>query len=144
MAILDADKEGFLRSTTSLIQTAGRAARNVNGQVILYADRETRSIGEMLEESRRRREKQAAYNKAHDITPETIRKSIGNILESLYEADYYTVPIAAEEQAEYMPGADPEQVIKSLERAMRDAAKKLEFERAAELRDKILELKKKN
>ncbi|MCP4406107.1 MAG: excinuclease ABC subunit UvrB [bacterium] len=143
VAILDADKEGFLRSTTSLIQTAGRAARNVNGTVILYADKETRSIKAMTAESERRREKQKAYNKAHGITPETIDKSINNILESLYETDYYTVPIAAEEAAPYEVGGDPKQVIAALERAMRDAAKKLEFERAAELRDKLIELKKK-
>ena len=143
VAILDADKEGFLRSTTSLIQTAGRAARNVNGKVILYADKETRSIKEMSAESNRRREKQKAYNEEHNITPETIKKSISNILESLYEADYYTVPVAAEEKAPYEVGGDPKQVIASLERAMRDAAKKLEFERAAELRDKLIELKNK-
>jgi excinuclease ABC subunit B len=144
VAILDADKEGFLRSTTSLIQTAGRAARNVNGQVILYADNQTRSINAMLKESQRRRLKQHAYNEEHDITPESIQKSINNILESLYEADYYTVPIAAEEQAAYTTEGDPEEVIKALEHAMRDAAKKLEFEKAAELRDKIIELKKTN
>ena len=142
VAILDADKEGFLRSTTALVQTAGRAARNVNGQVFLYADKETRSIQAMMQECDRRREKQAAYNIKHHITPESIKKSVGNILETLYEGDYFTVPLAAEEQADYMPGADPEQVITSLERAMREASKKLEFERAAELRDKILELKK--
>ena len=142
VAVLDADKEGFLRSTTSLIQTAGRAARHVNGQVILYADRETASIKAMMQESQRRRVKQAAYNQAHDITPESVRKSITNVLASLYEADYYTVPLAAEAQAAYMPEGSLEDRIKALERAMRDAAKKLEFERAAELRDKILELKK--
>jgi excinuclease ABC subunit B len=142
VAVLDADKEGFLRSTTSLIQTAGRAARNVNGQVLLYADNRTRSINAMLKESGRRRLRQQAYNEEHHITPESIQKSITNILESLYEADYYTVPIAAEERAEYITEGDPEEVIKALEKAMREAAKKLEFERAAELRDKIIELKK--
>lgn len=142
VAILDADKEGFLRSTTSLIQTAGRAARNVNGQVILYADKKTRSIQAMLSESKRRREKQLAYNEQHNITPKSIQKSITNILESLYEADYYTVPIAAEEQAVYETNGDTKHVIETLEKAMREAAKKLEFERAAELRDKIIELKK--
>ncbi len=144
VAILDADKEGFLRSSTSLIQTAGRAARNVNGQVILYADKETRSMREMLSESQRRREKQQAYNQQHGITPESIRKSITNVLASLYEADYYTVPVAAEEQAAYevSSGSTMEDVIAHLEQAMREAAKKLEFERAAELRDKIIALKK--
>jgi excinuclease ABC subunit B len=142
VAVLDADKEGFLRSTTSLIQTAGRAARHVNGQVILYADTRTASINAMIGESDRRRLKQQAFNVEHNITPESIQKSITNVLASLYEADYYTVPIAAEEQASYMPGGTIEDRIKGLEKAMRDAAKKLEFERAAELRDKIMELKK--
>ncbi|MBD3309096.1 excinuclease ABC subunit UvrB [candidate division KSB3 bacterium] len=141
VAILDADKEGFLRSTTSLIQTAGRAARNVNGQVILYADTETKSIQAMLSESQRRREKQHAYNAEYGITPASIRKSISNILQSLYEADYYTVPLAAEEPAVYDTSGDPTRDITRLEEAMRDAAKKLEFERAAELRDQIRDLK---
>ena len=142
VAILDADKEGFLRSTTSLIQTAGRAARNVNGQVILYADKETRSIKAMMSESNRRRKKQRAYNEKYNITPTSVQKSIKNILESLYEADYYTVPVVAEEQAIYQTSGDVKQDIERLEDMMRDAAKKLEFERAAELRDRIMELKK--
>jgi excinuclease ABC subunit B len=142
VAVLDADKEGFLRSTTSLIQTAGRAARHVNGQVFLYADTRTASINAMIRESDRRRLRQQAFNEEHQITPESIQKSITNVLASLYEADYYTVPIAAEEQAPYMPGGTIEDRIKGLEKAMREAAKKLEFERAAELRDKIMELKK--
>jgi excinuclease ABC subunit B len=143
VAILDADKEGFLRSTTSLIQTAGRAARNVNGQVVLYADKETRSIQAMLQESQRRRQKQQAYNQAHNITPVSIRKSISNILGSLYEADYYTVPVAAETPAAYgAPEENPQEAIKVLDKLMREAAKKLEFERAAELRDRIIALKK--
>ncbi|PIE34594.1 excinuclease ABC subunit B [candidate division KSB3 bacterium] len=143
VAILDADKEGFLRSTTSLIQTAGRAARNVNGKVILYADKETRSMKEMISECHRRREKQQAYNEKHEITPESVQKSITNVLASLYESDYYTVSVAAEEQVVYdVPGRKPKEVIEHLEKAMRDAAKKLDFERAAELRDKIIELKK--
>lgn len=142
VAILDADKEGFLRSTTSLIQTAGRAARNVNGQVILYADTLTGSIKAMLSESERRREKQRQYNAEHGITPETIKKGITNILASLYEADYYTVPVAAEEQAIYQTSGDLRGDIERLEEMMREAAKKLEFERAAEIRDQMLELKK--
>ena len=142
VAILDADKEGFLRSTTSLIQTAGRAARHVNGQVILYADKMTDSIKAMMSESHRRREKQQAYNLANNITPESVQKSIKNILESLYEADYVTVPIAAEAPAGYQAsGSDTKTLVDFLERQMRDAAKKLEFERAAELRDMILELR---
>jgi len=142
VAILDADKEGFLRSATSLIQTAGRAARNVNGRVILYADKLTGSINAMLAETTRRRTKQRAYNEAHGITPQTIQKSISNVLASLYEADYYTVPIAAEAPAEYQTGGNVKQTIEALEKLMREAAKKLEFERAAELRDRILEIKK--
>ena len=143
VAILDADKEGFLRSTTSLIQTAGRAARHVNGQVILYADKMTDSITAMMQESHRRREKQQAYNLANNITPESVQKSIKNILESLYEADYVTVPVAAEASAGYQAsGSDTKALVDFLERQMRDAAKKLEFERAAELRDRIVELKK--
>lgn len=142
VAILDADKEGFLRSTTSLIQTAGRAARNVNGQVILYADNLTGSMKAMLSESERRREKQRQYNEEHGITPETIKKGISNILASLYEADYYTVPVAAEEQAIYRVSDDIQADIEHLEAMMREAAKKLEFERAAEIRDQMLELKK--
>ena len=143
VAILDADKEGFLRSTTSLIQTAGRAARHVNGQVILYADKMTDSITAMMQESHRRREKQQAYNLENNITPESVQKSIKNILESLYEADYVTVPVAAETPAGYQAsGTDTKALVDFLERQMRDAAKKLEFERAAELRDRIVELKK--
>ena len=143
VAILDADKEGFLRSTTSLIQTAGRAARHVNGQVILYADKITDSITAMMNESHRRRAKQQAYNLENNITPESVQKSIRNILESLYEADYVTVPIAAEEQAGYQAvGSDPKALIDALERQMRDAAKHLEFERAADLRDRIIALKR--
>ncbi|PID55789.1 excinuclease ABC subunit B [candidate division KSB3 bacterium] len=142
VAILDADKEGFLRSSTSLIQTAGRAARNVNGKVILYADKETRSMKEMTAESRRRREKQKAYNEEHGITPESVKKSISNILEGLYEADDDSVALVAEKPAAYDAGGDPKNEIAALERAMRAAARDLEFERAAELRDKLIELKK--
>jgi excinuclease ABC subunit B len=143
VAILDADKEGYLRSTTSLIQTSGRAARNVHGLVIMYADKMTHSITEAIKEANRRREKQLKYNKEYSITPESIQKSITNILGSVYEADYYTVPMVAEETAAYTINSDIPNLITHLEKAMRDAAKKLEFERAAELRDKIKELKNK-
>jgi excinuclease ABC subunit B len=143
VAILDADKEGFLRSTISLIQTSGRAARNVNGQVMLYADNLTNSIKQTIDETNRRRQIQIEYNKAHDITPETIKKSIKDVLTSVYEADYYEVPMAAEEREEYLTSEERRQLIKKLDKEMREAAKKLEFERAAQLRDRIKELKRK-
>ncbi len=134
VAILDADKEGFLRSERSLIQTAGRAARNVNGEVILYADTMTGSMERALRETERRRSIQEAYNRAMGITPETIRSQIKDILSSIYESDYWTVPAVAEEKEIY--GYD-EKALKELEEEMREAARKLEFERAAMLRDRI-------
>jgi excinuclease ABC subunit B len=138
VAILDADKEGFLRSERSLIQTAGRAARNINGMVILYADTITGSMKRALQETERRRRIQESYNEKMKITPESVKSNIKDILSSLYEADYWTVPVAAEEQPEY--GYD-EETIKKLEAEMKEAAKKLEFERAAMIRDKIREIK---
>jgi len=140
VAILDADKEGFLRSERSLIQTCGRAARNVNGRVILYADKITRSMQAAMNETTRRREKQSAYNKANNITPETIKSRIKDVLGSIYEGDYYTVPIAADRTEEYIPPHELPQLIKSMKREMERAAKKLDFEKAAELRDRIKEL----
>lgn len=139
VAILDADKEGFLRSERSLIQTAGRAARNVNGQVILYADNITGSMKRALEETKRRRDIQKQYNKKMGITPETVKSNIKDILSSIYEADYWTVPAIAEERVEY--GYD-EKILEKLEAEMKEAAKMLEFERAAKIRDKIKEIKK--
>jgi len=138
VAILDADKEGFLRSERSLIQTAGRAARNINGKVILYADKVTGSMNRAIRETERRRKKQETYNKKMKITPETVKSNIKDILSSIYEADYWTVPTAAEEKAVY--GYD-EETLKKLEAEMREAAQKLEFERAAKIRDKIKEIK---
>jgi excinuclease ABC subunit B len=138
VAIIDADREGFLRSERSLIQTAGRAARNINGKVILYADTITGSMRRALDETTRRRRIQAEYNKKMGITPETVKSNIKDILSSIYEADYWTVPAAAEEKAEY--GYDYE-TLKRLESEMKEAAKKLEFERAAKIRDKIKEIK---
>ncbi len=138
VAILDADREGFLRSERSLIQTAGRAARNINGEVILYADTTTGSMQRALDETERRRKIQAEYNKKMGITPETVKSNIKDILSSIYEADYWTVPAVAEEKAEY--GYD-EETLKKLESEMKEAAKKLEFERAAKIRDKIKEIK---
>ncbi len=138
VAIFDADKEGFLRSERSLIQTAGRAARNVNGEVILYADAITRSMERALNETNRRRKIQLEYNKKMNITPETIKSQIKDILSSIYESDYFTVPAVAEETSEYELN---EVTIKKLESEMKDAAKNLDFERAAIIRDKIKELK---
>ncbi|WP_243546547.1 excinuclease ABC subunit UvrB [Pseudodesulfovibrio tunisiensis] len=138
VAMLDADKEGFLRSTRSLIQTFGRAARNVDGRVILYADRETPSMREAMNETARRREKQEVYNAEHGIVPRTIRKSLDNALGPLASDGRESAAIAAESSAEY--GSDPkklERIVKRLEREMREAAKELEFERAAELRDRV-------
>ncbi len=138
VAIFDADKEGFLRSERSLIQTAGRAARNLNGEVILYADKITGSIERAMNETARRRKIQETYNTKMRITPETIKSEIKDILSSIYESDYFTPAFVAEETAEY---EITEERLKELDSEMRDAAKKLEFEKAAEIRDKIKLLK---
>ena len=143
VAILDADKEGFLRSARSLIQTCGRAARHVNGQVLFYADRLTPSMAAALEETERRRRVQEIYNREHGITPATIQSRIKDVLASVYEADYVTVPLAAEEQMPYLTER-PETAIKRLKKAMQAAAKKQEFERAATLRDRIRSLEAEN
>jgi excinuclease ABC subunit B len=140
VAILDADKEGFLRSERSLIQTAGRAARNVNGEVILYADTITSSIKKAVDETNRRRRIQEEYNKRMNITPETVRSQIKDILSSIYESDYFTVPAVSEEKEDYDLSED---TLRRLESEMREAAKKLDFERAAQIRDRIKELKNK-
>ncbi|MFO0153762.1 MAG: excinuclease ABC subunit UvrB [Alphaproteobacteria bacterium] len=140
VAILDADKEGFLRSTTSLIQTIGRAARNVDGRVVLYADVMTDSLRRALEETARRRSKQEAWNKEHGITPQTIRRDISSALQSIYEQDYVTVDaLEGEETAEFV-GKDLRATIAELDRKMRAAAADLEFETAARLRDEIKRL----
>ena len=146
VAILDADKEGFLRSTTSLIQTMGRAARNVDGKVILYADKFTNSIRSAVNETNRRREKQLAYNQEHNITPETIQKKIAEPISAVFEADYYTIPIfrPGEELLEPKSDADLTKFVKELEQEMVQAAEKLEFEHAAKLRDKLFALKKRH
>jgi excinuclease ABC subunit B len=140
VAILDADKEGFLRSERSLIQTCGRAARNVFGTVILYANRVTRSMQRALDETNRRRSLQMAHNKAHGITPETIQKEITSILSSIYEADYVTVPEVSESAAQYKSLDELETIIRELEDEMKKAVKELAFERAAKLRDQIKDL----
>jgi excinuclease ABC subunit B len=140
VAILDADKEGFLRSERSLIQTTGRAARNVKGEAILYADTITGSMQKALKETKRRRKIQEDYNKRMNITPETVKSNIKDILRSIYEADYWTVPAVAEERAEY---GYEEDTLRRLEAEMKEAAKRLEFERAAKIRDRMKEIKQK-
>jgi excinuclease ABC subunit B len=142
VAILDADKEGFLRSAGSLIQTVGRAARHVEGTAILYADSITDSMRAAIDETNRRRTIQAEYNHEHGITPESIRKSIGDLLASVYEADYAPIPeVTATAEERYRTLDDVEAEIKVLEARMREAARALEFEKAAELRDQIKALK---
>jgi excinuclease ABC subunit B len=141
VAILDADKEGFLRSERSLIQTIGRAARNLHGEVLFYADKVTPSMQAAIAETNRRRTLQDKYNRERGITPETIKSSIKDILASVYEADYVTVPLAAEEQAPYLT-EDLDKQLAKLKKEMQAAAKKLEFERAAQLRDRIKALEK--
>jgi excinuclease ABC subunit B len=136
VAILDADKEGFLRSARSLIQTIGRAARNVDGTVILYADVETDSIRKTVAETTRRREVQAAYNEEHGITPRSIKKSISSLRDSIWEGDYITAPKLVED----IPLHEIASLLEALRGEMREAAKALEFERAAELRDRIRDL----
>ncbi|MEE9124177.1 MAG: excinuclease ABC subunit UvrB [candidate division NC10 bacterium] len=143
VAILDADKEGFLRSSGSLIQTMGRAARNVEGKAILYADITTRSMKGALTETIRRRTLQTEYNTKHAITPETIKKQITDVLASIYERDYYTVPaLSDEERLKYIPREEIPSLVATLDKQMKQAAKKLEFERAAELRDQIRDLQR--
>ncbi|HWU22041.1 MAG TPA: helicase-related protein, partial [Nocardioides sp.] len=143
VAILDADKEGFLRSETSLIQTIGRAARNVDGRVILYADHETGSMERALAETNRRREKQVAYNLENGITPQSVRSNIKEIVDSVYEKDHVTVSIGKDKagREEIQVGANLKAVLKDLETQMREAATNLEFERAARLRDEIKRLR---
>jgi len=142
VAILDADKEGFLRSERSLIQTSGRAARNVAGKVIMYADKITKSIQACLDETKRRRVIQQKYNEENNITPESIKKSISNVLGSIYEADYVTVPTEIEGKIIPTKEEDLPVLIAKLTKEMKQAAKNMEFEHAAELRDELKELNK--
>ncbi len=137
VAVLDADREGFLRSTTSLIQTCGRAARNVAGTVILYADQVTRSMQDALDEMNRRRARQEEYNRAHGITPATVKKGIRDILASVYEQDYAPLPAAAGGATEELDLARVGREIEQLRRCMHEAAAALRFEEAADLRDRI-------
>ncbi|GMU92859.1 MAG: UvrABC system protein B [Candidatus Hydrogenedentota bacterium] len=142
VAILDADKEGYLRSETSLIQTCGRAARNVNGRVIMYADVVTGSMRRALDEMDRRRRKQLAYNRKHGITPRSVQKALTDILQSIHERDYVTVAKAAEDQDLYVPSFNIKKTIGELKKKMKDAADKMEFEKAAEYRDRLLALER--
>jgi excinuclease ABC subunit B len=141
VAILDADKEGFLRSRSSLIQTSGRAARNVNGLVIMYADRETDSMRLAIGECRRRREKQRTYNEEHGITPTSIIKNIDEVLASISERDYLTVDVAREPRQRFRTVADRDAHVARLQEDMRKAAANLDFEKAARLRDEIRQLR---
>jgi len=140
VAILDADKEGFLRSARSLIQTCGRASRNLFGRVIMYADNITASMQLCIDETSRRRILQSEFNREHRITPRSVKKGFRTILESIEERDYYTIPIAAEPQEEYVPLENIPKMVKKLRKEMLAAAKELEFEKAAELRDRIKKL----
>jgi excinuclease ABC subunit B len=139
VAILDADKEGYLRSRTSLIQTIGRAARNVDGKAILYADRMTGSMKAAIEETDRRREKQQEYNAANGITPETVKKSISDVLSSVYERDHLTIQAGLADDVT-LSGKDLRAHLRDLEQRMKKAAGDLEFEEAARLRDEIKRL----
>ncbi|MGB9835227.1 MAG: excinuclease ABC subunit UvrB [Candidatus Saccharicenans sp.] len=142
VAILDADKEGFLRSTSSLIQTFGRAARHVSGKVIMYADTITESMRQAMEETNRRRQLQMKYNQEHGITPQSIQKNIDEVLTSVYERDYLDYTRLAEEKEIYLSPEKRQKRIEELERLMKEAARNLEFEKAAQYRDELNRLKK--
>nr|WP_313981171.1 helicase-related protein [Iodidimonas nitroreducens] len=139
VAILDADKEGFLRSETSLVQTIGRAARNVDGRVILYADKRTGSIERALAETERRRNKQIAYNEAHGITPQSIRRGISDVMGHVANADYLTIDTGVDGRLD-RTGDNLKTVMADLEKRMHAAAADLEFEEAARLRDELKRL----
>ena len=141
VAILDADKEGFLRSDRSLIQTMGRAARNVNGKVIMYADTITGSMRRAIDETNRRRKLQIEYNRKHNITPQTVQKSVRDVIEATMVAEKGPEYKLSQKKVEEMPKSEIKRLVQELEKEMHDAAKALEFERAAVLRDLIIELK---
>jgi len=142
VAILDADKEGYLRSETSLIQTCGRAARHIKGRVIMYADKTTGSMERALAEMNRRRAKQLEYNKKHHITPRSIEKAIPDLLKNICERDYVTVPLAAEEEDLYVSTFELGKTLRRLRKQMREAAAKMDFEKAAQYRDRIIALER--
>jgi excinuclease ABC subunit B len=142
VAILDADKEGFLRSTTSLIQTMGRAARHINGRTILFADTITGSMRDAIEETNRRRAAQKRYNEENHIVPQSVIKPLDPEMIRIYEGDYYELPAVAEEAAHYSSPEELEKEIQRLEKEMREAARQFEFEKAAVLRDQVKKLKK--
>ncbi len=142
VAILDADKEGFLRSTTSLVQTVGRAARHINGRAILFADTLTDSMRAAIDETNRRRAAQQRYNEENDITPQSVIKPLDPELVRIYEGDYCELPAVAEEEVRYSSAEEFEEEIRRLELEMKAAAKEFEFEKAAALRDRIKKLKK--
>ena len=141
VAILDADKEGLLRSETSLIQTIGRAARNADGKVIMYADTITGSMRRAIDETERRRKKQSAYNEAHGITPQTVRKAVRDLIE-IGKKEETSKTLRMTKPTEKLTAAKKTELIESLTKEMKAAAKALEFERAAYLRDRIAELSK--
>jgi len=140
VGILDADKVGFLRSETSLIQTMGRAARNLQGKVILYADRQTRAIESAVEETLRRREIQLAYNAEHNIVPQSVQKAVKDILEGIRQKE--KVEVGKVKDKEQLETVILQRLVKDFDNAMKEAAKNLEFEKAAALRDEFFELKK--
>ena len=142
VSILDADKEGFLRSERSLVQTCGRAARNVDGKVIFYADEVTPSMRRAIEETNRRRNLQRRYNETHGITPESIKKDISDVLGSVYEADYVSIPTVSEPEEEYITVGNLPKAIRSLKKEMFRTARRLDFEEAGRLRDRIVYLEK--
>jgi excinuclease ABC subunit B len=144
VAILDADKEGYLRSSTALIQTIGRAARHINGKAILYADTATESMRAAIGETNRRRAKQLAYNREHGITPQSVVKAVDMQLARIVEADYVAVPVSEAALEEITSEEQLKQVIVQLEGEMHEAAKKFEFERAAQLRDRVRALKQRD
>jgi excinuclease ABC subunit B len=142
VAILDADKEGFLRSTTSLIQTMGRAARHINGKAILFADTVTGSMEAAIQETNRRRAAQRMFNEENHIIPQSVIKPLDPEMIRIYEGDYYEVPAVAEQGARYSSPEELEKEIQHLENEMREAARQFEFEKAAAIRDQVKKLKK--